>query len=128
MRRGGLFYHIMNLISYGFKHYAIRDKLFCQCKGEMHIEREYLFLLPLRFGEMHEENAEYYMNHGKQIQSLSDITTGQRAFYLRVLRCGDCGDRRVSITDFLKVRDESTVKSVGNYPYDEFAEFINRLS
>lgn len=118
----------MNLISFGFKKYAFRDKIFCTCKGEMNIESEYLFLLPLRYGDMHEESASYYIKNGIQIQSLSDIPTGQRAFYLRVLRCGFCGDRRVSITDFLKVRDDSTVKSGGNYSYEEFAEFINTLS
>lgn len=118
---------ISSLIKLGIKKSLYGDFVKCKkCKEKMMVELEKLYLLPIRFGDVHEEEASYYIRNGQLIHSLDEIPTGRRAFYLRVVRCPVCGERKVSITDFLQVRDTSTVKAGALYDYIEFEGFINQ--
>lgn len=110
-----------------FWNWALTDEAKCsKCKGLMQTESTYLYLLPISFGVEHEECAEYYLNNAVPINDEEEIPTGRRACYIKVLRCGDCSRREVSVIDFLKVREDEVPKSAGRYPYEQFQEFLNK--
>lgn len=123
----GLLYHLGCITKSLLQKAVYKDTLICNCKKEMNMTTEYLFLLPISFGHEHEESPEYYIQNGLRIHSLEEIPAGKRAYYLRVFKCPECGNRRVCTTDFLKVRENTTVKSAGNYAYGDFAQYLSEM-
>lgn len=97
------------------------------CKGELVESTSYLCLLPVMFGDSHEESAEYYLENAKLIEDLSQIPNGKRACYMYVFQCQGCGYKEVSVVDFLQVRDNMVIKGGGTYPYEKFGEFLNQF-
>lgn len=95
-----------------------------QCKGKMVDTTSYLYLLPAHFDEEHEENAEYYLNNARQIESTEQIPSGNRACRMFIFQCQSCGHKIVSVVDFLKVREDELVKGGDIYPYEKFQTFF----
>ena len=94
------------------------------CKGKMIDTVCYLYLIPAKFGEEHEESAEYYIKNGVKIDSTEQIPNGNRACRMFIFQCQSCGHKKVSVVDFLKVRDNELVKGGDIYPYEKFREFF----
>lgn len=113
-----LFYFINNHL---LNHETIKCK---QCKGEMTSRKQYLALIPAYFDDEHEETAEYYINNITPISDESEIPTGRRDCCIHVFQCGNCGNKLISVVDFLKVRDKILVKGGDTYPYEHFRKHI----
>lgn len=94
------------------------------CKGKMVDTTSYLYLIPAHFSETHEESAKYYLNHAVRIESTEQIPNGNRACYMYIFECQNCGHRIVSVVDFLKVRESELIKGGDIYPYEDFQEFF----
>ena len=97
-----------------------------QCKTKMEDVSSYLYLIPVHIDDKHEESAEYYIKNAIPIQSKEQIPTGNRACYMYVFQCPQCGHRKVSIVDFLNVRGQELVKGGDIYPYEKFEQFFYR--
>lgn len=95
-----------------------------QCKGVMTSRKQFLALLPVFFDEEHEESAAFYQNNTVPIETEEEIPTGRRACYIHVFQCGSCGNKLISVVDFLKVRDQMSIKGGDTYPYEEFRSYI----
>lgn len=95
-----------------------------KCKGVMTAVESLLYLIPVHFDDEHEESAKYYIQNAKPIADDSQIPSGNRACYLHVFQCQDCGYKNISIVDFLKVREKEMIKGGEIYPYEEFEHFI----
>lgn len=116
---------VLRLILHFYAKYGNMDTQKCKkCKGTMTAGEHFLFLLPLHFGEKYKPSAEYYKKNFVQIKSEAEIPEGQRACHLYVFRCNNCGNRNVSIVDFLRVRDTELLKEGDTYPYDDFKEYL----
>ncbi len=94
------------------------------CKSKMQDTAKYLFLIPACLDEKHEENAEYYIRNATPIQNTDQIPSGNRACYMYLFQCPNCGEKKVSVVDFLKVRDTEMLKGGNIYPYEKFQEFF----
>ena len=94
------------------------------CKGKMVDTHSYLYLIPVKFGDEHEESAEYYINNAVQIESVEQIPNGNRACRMYVFQCQVCGHKMVSVVDFLKVRENELIKGGDVYPYEKFQYFF----
>lgn len=95
-----------------------------KCKGVMTAVESFLYLIPVYFDDEHEESAQYYIQNAKPISDDSQIPSGNRACYLHVFQCQNCGHKNISIVDFLKVREKQVIKGGEIYPYGEFEHFI----
>ena len=103
------------------------DKPRCnECKAGMVQEGSYLYLLPSYFDDEHVEDLEYYFENGIPLTDSSQIPPGRRACYFNVFRCEECGNRRVSIADFLNVRGDELPKGIEECPYEKAKEFLMR--
>lgn len=94
------------------------------CKEKMAETHSYLYLIPARIDDVHEESSAYYLKNATPIQSQEQIPTGNRACYITVFQCQTCGYRDVSVVDFLKVRDKEIIKGGDVYSYKEFKDFL----
>jgi len=94
------------------------------CKYKMQDIAKYLYLIPACLDEKHEESAEYYIKNAKPIQSTEQIPSADRACYMYIFQCPNCGSKKVSVVDFLKVRDVEILKGGDIYPYEKFQEFF----
>lgn len=104
---------------------AEKDAEKCKlCKGKMIDTVSYLYLIPVQFGNEHEESAEYYINNATRIESVDQIPNGNRACRMYVFQCQNCGHKKISVVDFLKVRDNEIVKGGDIYPYEKFSDFF----
>lgn len=74
-----------------------------------------------------EKSAEYYLNNATSIENTEQIPSGNRACRMFIFQCQSCGFKKVSIVDFLKVRDYEIVKSGDIYPYEKFRNFFNNI-
>lgn len=105
--------------------YTDEDKVKCdKCKGKMILHTKKLYLLPCFFGDEHDESATYYSNNAQALADLNQIPTGQRAAYASLFICEECFNKKISIIDFLKVRDTTHVKGGGMYSYEELRDLI----
>lgn len=95
-----------------------------KCKGKMVDTISYLYLIPAKFDDVHEESADYYINNAMKIESEEQIPNGNRACRMFVFQCQNCGHKIVSVVDFLKVRECELVKCGDVYPYDTFKNFF----
>lgn len=95
------------------------------CNGKMVDTTSYLYLIPAKFGEEHEESAEYYIKNGTKIDSTEQIPNGNRACRMFIFQCQSCGHKKVSVVDFLKVRENELVKGGDIYPYEKFRDFFS---
>lgn len=95
------------------------------CKGKMVDTTCYMYLIPVKFDDDHEESAEYYIKNGTRIDSTDQIPNGNRACRMYVFQCQSCGHKMVSVVDFLKVRENELVKGGDIYPYEKFQDFFN---
>ena len=94
------------------------------CKGKMVDTTSYLFLIPAKFDDEHEESAEYYINNATRIENEEQIPNGNRACRMYLFQCQDCGHKMVSVVDFLKVRENQLIKGGDLYPYEKFEDFL----
>ena len=113
---------LKNLILKGSEKVGNKCKL---CKNKMAETQSYLYLIPARIDEEHEESSAYYLKNATPIQSREQIPTGNRACVITVYQCQSCGYRDVAVVDFLRVRDKEIIKGGDVYPYEDFKEFLN---
>lgn len=95
------------------------------CKGKMVDTISYLYLIPAKFDDEHEESAEYYIHNGTRIESTEQIPNGNRACRMYVFQCQSCAHKKVSVVDFLKVRENELIKAGDIYPYEKFQAFFS---
>lgn len=96
------------------------------CKGNMLNTRRDLFLIPAQIDERHEESAAYYLRNATPLESSEQIPTGNRACYMFILQCQQCGRREVVVQDFLRVRGKEYIKGGDVYSYEELRELLER--
>ena len=94
------------------------------CKGKMAEAGEHLYLLPVKVDAKHEESAEYYIRNAKKIRSVDEIPAGTRACRMFIFECQNCGNKIVSVVDFLRVRDDEVLEGGDIYPYEKFKDFF----
>ena len=85
---------------------------------------EYLFLIPVFFGDKYEDEEKYLLSHMTPIPGKDQIPSGQRACKVEVFTCPRCDKKQVHITDILMVRGEEYIK--GSYVF-EYEPFHNLL-
>lgn len=85
-----------------------------------------LFLIPVFHGNTYKPSKEYYIKNCFPIDSTRVIPTGRRACRILYLTCPSCGNRRVLVEDFLKVRETEVVKNCNVYEPD--ADFSRLLA
>lgn len=105
--------------------YTDEDKMKCpKCKEHMHIVEKKLYLLPCHFGEEHDESSQYYVKNAILCKSEENIPVGQRAAYCTLFSCDVCAEKKVSVVDFLQVRDQTMAKGGGLYDYQELRQLF----
>lgn len=117
------FIHLAGLIIHSARGTAQCPK----CRGKMYKDgtEQYLFLLPVFFGDTY-ENAENFLLHNlKPIASLDDIPSGQRAVRAVIYRCSTCSKKQVDFTDFLLVRGSEDFRGRYFFSYEPFAGLLN---
>lgn len=82
-----------------------------------------LFLLPVHNDEAYSASASYFKQNCVPIQTEADIPTARRACRVWLLRCPVCGEEKLLVQDFLRVRAEEVLE--GSYLYDK-QELWNR--
>lgn len=102
-----------------------------RCRKPTHQEDSYLYLLPSFLDDESQEDVEYYINNAVPLRDESEIPPGRRACYFNIFLCPSCGNREVTIADFLNVRDQQLLKGMVGVPYSRLSNFImesqNRL-
>lgn len=117
---------IFPLIMRGVLKVSEKNGIKCdKCKTKMQDVKSYLYLIPVHFDEQHEETAQYYITHARPIESTEQIPSGNRACRMYVFQCMECGSKKVSVVDFLRVRDFEMLKGGDIYPYEQFEQFLN---
>lgn len=96
------------------------------CKEKMENTSSRLYLLPVFFDHSHEESAEYYVGNATPITDRELIPSGQRACWMHIFTCAKCGRKKVSIVEFLRVRDQDLIKGGDIYPYEKFQYFFEQ--
>lgn len=90
------------------------------CKGiaerDFRYNEEYLFALPVAFGDRYENAERYLPAHMVPIADKTQIPLGRRACRVKVYRCTQCENRQAEVVDFLQVRGEEYEK--GRYEMD----------
>lgn len=95
-----------------------------KCKIRMTAGDGTLYLIPAMFDMKHEESAEYYLHNAKRIKDESQIPKGQRACYMYVFQCPQCGEKIVSVVDFLQNSKDGMICGGDTYPYEKFRDFL----
>lgn len=96
------------------------------CKEKMENTSSHLYLIPVHFDQKHDERAEYYVANARPIADREQIPSGQRACWMHIFTCGKCGRKKVSIVDFLRVRDQDLLKGGDIYPYEKFQSLFEK--
>ena len=76
-----------------------------------------LFLLPVYSDGRYSASADYFKEHCVPIQRVEEIPTARRACRVWLLRCPVCGEEKLLVQDFLRVRAEEVLE--GSYLYDK---------
>ncbi len=116
---GILFVREMSLRSHG-KSACIH----CKAAAEKLVTPDYLFLLPVSFGDKYEDAQRYLLSHMRPILYKNQIPSGRRACRLEIHQCSKCRRQQALITDFLQVRGEESVKSTYTFPLETFQSLI----
>lgn len=95
-----------------------------QCKIRMTAGEGTLYLIPAMFDMQHEESAEYYLKNAKKIRDESQIPKGQRACRIFLFCCSQCGEKKVSVVDFLRNNEYESIHGGDIYPYEKFRDFL----
>ncbi len=97
------------------------------CKGEAAraLPRNYLFLLPVSFGDTYENAENYLLTHMVPIMSREQIPSGRRACKAEVHSCSKCGKKQIIIEDFLLVRGEDYMKEYYVFAYEKFRSLLD---
>ena len=98
--------------------------MYCKAAASKVSNREYLFLIPVFFGEKYENEESYLCSHMKPIMRKDQIPSGQRACRVKVYNCSKCDKKQVGITDFLQVREEESIKGGYVFAYEPFRHLI----
>lgn len=116
---------VLRLILWLYTKYGNTDTIKCkQCKGTMFSNEHFLYLLPLHFDDKYKPSPDYYKENFVQIHSENEIPEYRRACHLYVFQCSECGNKNVSLIDFLRVRDTEVLKEGQVYPYEDFREYL----
>lgn len=106
---------------------AIRDEvtcIYCKAAASKSSKREYLFLIPVFFGDQYDDAENYLRSRMKPIMGKDQIPTGQRACKVEIYRCSKCDKELVNITDFLQVRGAEYVKEGYVFAYESFRHLL----
>lgn len=106
---------------------AKRDEITCMdCKAPAakSSTHEYLFLIPIHFGQKYDDAEDYLRSHMYPIREKAQIPSGQRACRVEVHTCSKCDKKQVHITDFLLVRGEEYIKGSYIFPYEAFRHLL----
>lgn len=98
--------------------------MYCKAAASKSSQREYLFLIPISFGDQYGDAENYLRSHMWPIMGKDRIPTGQRACRVEVYRCHKCDKEQVGITDFLQVRGEEYTKGGYVFAYESFRTLL----
>lgn len=98
--------------------------MYCKAAASKSSQREYLFLIPISFGDQYGDAENYLRSHMRPIMGKDQIPTGQRACKLELYRCSKCDKEQVGITDFLQVRGEEYTKGCYVFSYESFRTLL----
>lgn len=98
--------------------------IYCKAAAPKSSKREYLFLIPVFFGDQYDDAENYLRSHMKPIMGKDQIPTGQRACKVEIYRCSKCDKELVEITDFLQVRGAEYVKGGYVFAYESFRHLL----
>lgn len=85
-----------------------------------------LFLLPVHNDEAYFASASYFKQNCVPIQTEADIPTARRACRVWLLRCPVCGEGKLLVQDFLRVRTEEVLENSYLYDKQELWELFHR--
>lgn len=97
------------------------------CRVKLKEEQELLFLIPVWVDHEYKPSVEYYCQNSRLIASVEEIPTGQRACRTFLLACPRCRAKKVSIVDFLRVRDSELIKEANEYDIAAFDLYAGTL-
>ena len=83
-----------------------------------------LYLIPIMHDHDYAPSASYYQKNCTPIGDEREIPTGQRACRFWVYTCPGCGQQKIMVEDFLKVRTEELIKKRSVYDYSAFSSFL----
>lgn len=96
------------------------------CRTKLENTESHLYLIPVYFDHGHENSAQYYAANARPIADRELIPSGQRACWMHIFTCPTCGSKKVSVVDFLRVRDQDLPKGGGVFPYGDFGRFFEK--
>lgn len=98
--------------------------IYCKAAASKSSQQEYLFLIPISFGNQYGDAENYLRSHMRPIAGKDQIPIGQRACRAEIYRCSQCGKAQVEITDFLQVRGEEYIKKCYVFSYESFRHLL----
>lgn len=84
--------------------------IYCKTLAPRFLEKTYLFLIPVFFGDTYENAENFLRTNRKPIMVTEQIPTGMRACFVGIHRCPRCDRQHVLVKDFLRVRNENFIK------------------
>ena len=96
----------------------------CRAAASKISTHEYLFLIPVFFGDKYDDEENYLPTHMTPIRGKDQIPSGQRACRVEVYLCPRCDKKQVHITDILMVRGEEYTKGAYVFAYEPFSRLI----
>lgn len=88
-------------------------------------QHEYLFLIPVNFGDKYEDEENFLRSYMKPIRDKSQIPAGQRACRVEVYSCPNCNKQQINIKDFLQLSGEEYIKGNYEYAYEPFKHLLD---
>lgn len=85
-----------------------------------------LFLLPVYNDGTYPASASYFKQNCVPIQTEADIPTARRACRVWRLRCPVCGEGKLLVHDFLRVRTEEAFEGAYLFDMQELQELLYR--
>lgn len=85
-----------------------------------------LFLLPVYNDESYSASSSYFIQNCVPIQTEAGIPTARRACRVWLLRCPVCGEGKLLVHDFLRVRTEEVLEGAYLYDKQELWELLYR--
>lgn len=98
------------------------------CRVKMEADEKLLFLIPVWTDQENNASLDYYCKNMRPISSVHEIPTGQRACRAFLFSCPQCGEKKVRIDDFLRVREEEVIQDMEYYDEAALISLLNAAS
>ncbi|MBD5542090.1 MAG: hypothetical protein HDR00_13060 [Lachnospiraceae bacterium] len=102
--------------------------IYCKAAASRVSQQQYLFLLPVFFGQQYDNAEKYLLSNMAPIMGREQIPSGRRACYVEIHSCSQCDKKQVVIRDFLQVRGEDYIKGNYVFAYEKFRPLLEAHS